>query len=507
MLLSLPLAHRYLPLPDWPQHLAQDAIVARQNQPQFGTDLYYQTTGWFLPYQGFRLLHRVACVLVSDVIVAGALCLALALALNVAAIGWICQLLGRPWWVLASCFVVMIEGNFLWGFAPYVLGTALQWWQLALLLWWLAQPRRPQWALALNVLLGGGLFFTHIQPTFVSALLQAAVLWCAVRQRRVRWQTAAWWLVSVLPQLLLMGVYLLHSGWLAGSNLTGDFAMRPSTVWHPLWRSLAWLPIASGLTALSPLPWWLYLTVLFVLLVRSRLWLAADERSALERTQDQQAKSIVFVLLMLALVLPAEFRGQSMGPRVTSSVLLALLWLWRPHPYRRSMPWVFVLCAAATIVYTHWRFAEFSRRVAVLDRMATVVEPRSRVASLVYQPMMDGYRLPVMLHLSAYLLVAKGGMSSTGFTRTGVTFRASVPREVLTVQRMWRPYTHGEQLLRTTHGRYYDYVFVVRGPLYRGVPFSDAASDVIERLQVHDRTLELWRVTRDDGAHSSTPTP
>ncbi len=502
LLVTLPLVHRYLPMPDWPQHLAQDAIVAHHNDRQFGSDLYYRSTGWFLPYQGFRLLHRGVMVLVPDVVLSGAVCLSLALLLGVGSIASISRTLGRSMWTVVACFTVLIESNFLWGFAPYVLATSVQWMQIALLLRWLHSEAKPgRWMLLLNALLGGALFFTHIQPAAISMVLQVALLFGAWRRGRIALRDGVLWAGSLLFCGALCSAYLLGSGWLSGANLSSDFPMHPQTVWHPVYRTVGWIPLASGLNALGWLPLAMYVVALIALIAQSRS--VGDEAVASigDRTaqlfQDQDARTMAVVLAVLALAMPAEFRGQSMGPRVTSALLLSVLWLWRPRRESDALKAILAGCALATLVYTHVRFEAFSSHVNVLRTMVQRVPLRARVASLVYQPLLVGYRLPVLLHLSAYFLAERGGMSSSGFTRTGVTYRPEVARDVLTVQQLWMPYTHGAQLTEQTHGMYYDAVFVVRGPRYPQTPFSDHHPRVHSSLLVRQGEFELWNITHD----------
>lgn len=498
LLLTLPLVHRYLPLPDWPQHLAQDAIMGHQNDPSFASDLYYRGTGWFLPYQGFRLLHRALLWALGDVVRSGALSLSLSLALGVWAVRSIQRSLGRSVWVAVASVPLLIDSNFLWGFAPYVLATSLQWAQIALLLQWLDREKEPSTKQCLaNSVLGICLFFSHIQPAVLALLVQAVLLLNAWRRDRVLLPNASKWVLSLLPCAVLCMVYLGGSGWLSGANLSSDFPMHPQTVWHPVWKTLGWVPLASGLSALGWVPWVAYLLALAALAAQSRRTSASDDRNPHETAQDQNAKAIVFVLALLALLMPAEFRGQSMGPRVTGALLMSVLWLWRPRRESLRAAIVIAVASVGSLLYCHKRFAEFTDHVQVLSRVSAQVPARSRVATLVYQPVLSGYRLPVMLHLSAYLLAERGGMSSMGFTRTGVTYRAEVPRAVLTVQQLWTPYTHGAQLTEAVHGMYYDYVFVVRGPLYRGRPFSDDHPLVHSSLQLREGEIELWRVTRD----------
>lgn len=518
LIAALPLAHRFLPLVDWPEHLAQDAIVAHADDRAFATREYYRTTGWFLPYQGFRWLHVGLARALGDDWLAGRAALSLSLTASALALLSIARALGRsPWIAVVGCGV-LIEANLLWGFAPYVLGTTLQLWQLAVVLRWMQQraSERRAWALPVVSLLGVATFFTHSQPALLEcASLSALALW-GYRRRALDRGAAARLLLSIAPAALLLGAYLFAGGWLSGVAIDDEFRVERRTVWRAPWAALFWLKLCSGLDALGQWPAIAYALALLA----ARRAAKAGARDPNERPYNQddrektaicewQARLLALVFFGAYLAMPDEFRGQSLAPRVASLALLSLSWVfpWRAPPaeraharwtkgYRRAR-WTAAACVLSALGWTQWKFARFDRELRPIEAAVAMIPRGSRVATLSYETHVEGYGLPVLLHAGAYSVALRGGMSSMGFTRTGVTYRREVPREALTVMELWAPSANGWQLDPRAHGAFYDAVIVVRGPRYPGHPFRGAAASGVRARPVFSQgRIELWRIDR-----------
>jgi hypothetical protein len=512
---ALPLAHRYLPLVDWPQHLAQDAVVAHEGDRAFATDRYYRTTGWFLPYQGFRRVHVALARVTGDDLSSARATLAVAFVASALALLSIARALGRsPWIAVAGCTVI-VEANALWGFAPYVLATSLQLAQLAVVLGWLRRRADAPhtWgtgALAVVALVGVAMFFTHAQPTALACLSVAALGVVSLARGRIDRKRLAALALALLPLALLCALYLVGAGWLSGEALEDEFRITPRTLFRPPWTALWWLPLSAGLDALGAGPWRAYVLAVIACAMGAR---ASREREGDSRDAGRSYQSEAWALFAVFagayVLLPSEFRGQTLAPRVASMALLSFTWVfrWQNGPSLESHPrWTTMARAARVMVTTaavgslslaHVAFARFNAEVRALDVGFATLPRGARVATLVYSPHVEGFRLPVLLHVGAYALVARGGMSSMGFTRTGVTYRREVPREALTVMELWGPSVVGWQLDPARHGAYYDAIFVVRGPKYPGHPFrgGDRSGVRVERAWSEGR-FELWRVRR-----------
>ncbi|MBL8682339.1 MAG: hypothetical protein JNK05_24435 [Myxococcales bacterium] len=515
---ALPIAHRFLPLVDWPQHLAQGAIVAHETDDAFATNRYYRTTGWFIPYQGFRWLHVGASRVVGDDLLGGRVALSISLVLLALSILAITRALDRSYSSALVGFTLLVEANLLWGFAPYVLATALQLAQLAVALRWLravqrGDVRRSAATLVAIALLGVATFFSHAQPAMlgvVSLLALAVVSWA---RRRIDRGAAAKLCVALAPAGALIVLYLVAGGWLSGQVLEDEFRVRPQTVWSPPWASLYWLPLSSGLDSLGNWPWRLFVLASlasFVGAPATEVPKASRDEARLDpRAWSVEARLIAAVFCGAYMLLPNEFRGQSVAPRVASLALLSLAWLpsWgdvdpREDAHRR---WVLratwsrravAFSAIASLLVAHFAFARFDRSVRAIDRAIDALPRGSRVATLSYETHAEGLRLPVLLHLGAYTLVRRGGMNSTGFTRTGVTYREGVPRSSLTVMQLWAPSKSGWQLDPEQHAARYDAVFVVRGARYPSAPFRETSAGAVPpawRRVYQDQRFELWR--------------
>ncbi|MDP3276172.1 MAG: hypothetical protein Q8Q09_13315 [Deltaproteobacteria bacterium] len=512
LVLALPLAHERLPMVDLPQHLAQNAIAAHNTDSRFGTSAYYQLTGHFLPYLGYRTLHIAIERLVHDDLLAGRIALAPALLLALLALLAIARLTSRASWVAIAGATLLVDANFLWGFAPYTMAHAMMLTQLATVLAWIHSTSKNtaslRWSVGypvLTSLLGVAMFFTHIQPTILALItLTVLALW-AHRRRLWSARHVITLGATLLPAATLSVTYLVAGGWLSGQRLEDEFRIHPPTVWHHPLDVLRWIPLSSGLVVTGIFPLVCFAIVALGVMLGARA--TRHERTPSQPSLADAPRVLVLTWVSLALALPAEFRGQSIAPRLTPLVLLGLLLLPRmrasvrdnAHPrWTRGLQLsqgIIAFGALSSLVYSHVMFVRFDQQTHGIATLVRMLPPRARVASLVYDPHLEGFRLPVLLHASAYGLVARGGMSSMGFTRTGVTYRPEVPRQTLTVRELWAPYVLGTQLNLHTHGAYYDAVFVVRGARYRGTPFGPGSDAHVRAFRVAaEGRFELWRV-------------
>lgn len=504
---ALVLAYRYPPLVDWPEHLAQDAIVAHLRDRSYGVGRYYQASGWFLPYQGFRWLH-LALARVFGMNLGGRIALLGYLAVLPLTVAALIRRFGRDPWIAIAAFAVLVDANFLWGFAPYALATTLCLAALGLAIDY--GRRGGAWRLAALTASGVALFFTHPQQTAQYLVALGALVAVAWQRRAITSRRAMTMLASGVPSGLLLVAFLVRAGWLDGTVLTDAFALHPPTVWRAPRETLKLLPFSAGLTVSGRLPFRLYLATLGALTLGSvaQRWLRRNTRAPEVPAGDARpwsfaAPTLALTWLMLTMALPAEFRGQTLSPRLASAALLGLLWLPRLEPPRtrreRWIAWpvyaVATVAACSSLAATHVAFARFDRTLRPLDAVIARVPIGSRVATLVYETRgNDGLRLPVYLHIGGYLVAARGGMASAGFTRTGVSYRGSVPRESLLVNQEWLPSVSGWQLDPERYGPFYDYVLVRTGPLYRGSPFASESHRWTVTREIHQGVIELWHI-------------
>ncbi len=503
---ALVLVHRYLPLVDWPEHLAQDAIVARLDDPSFGVARYYRTTGWFLPYQGFRWLH-IALAAPFGLALGGRIALALALVSMPLAVSALMKRFGRDPWLAFGAFILVVDGNVLWGFAPYALAVSMSLGALALAIDYGRFGGR--WRAAALLLAGIAIFFTHSQQTAVYLASLGALTAVAWQRRAIGTRRALHLLVIAAVPAALLALFLFASGWLSGAALSDPFAIAPPTEWRAPRATLRMLPFSAGLTVAGRAPWIGYLCALVAVSlggVVQRWWRRTDLARRIPRGADPwtfAAPTLALVWIALAFALPAEFRGQTLAPRLASAALLGAMWLTplaAPRSLREVRLAAFVraaLTASAfvTLSALHLRFAAYDRSLSPLDAAIARVPPGARVATLAYETRGSGMRLPVYLHLGGYVLAARGGMAAAGFTRTGVTYREAVPRDALLVNELWMPSRLGTQLDLARFGPHYDRVLVWRGGMYPGSPFvaNETAQWSATRVMA-EGGLELWTI-------------
>ncbi|MEI8254828.1 MAG: hypothetical protein WCJ30_04065 [Deltaproteobacteria bacterium] len=505
---ALVLAYPHPPLVDWPEHLAQDAIAARLRDHTSGVDRYYRSTGWFVPYQGFRWLH-IALARVLGLSLGGRVALLGYLAATPLVVAALLRRTGRDPWSAIAAFTVLVEANFLWGFAPYALATTLS---LAALVLAIDYGRRGgSWRLAALTVSGIALFFTHPQQTAQHLVSLGALVVVAWRRKALGPRRAAALLASGVPAGLLLATFLLSAGWINGTALSDAFTLHPPTRWRAPHDTIRLFPFSAGLTVAGRTPWVIYLVALGTLAIGAitQRWLRrAAPVQATPAGDDTPwtfaAPTLALTWLALAFVLPAEFRGQTLSPRLASAALLGLLWLPRLEPPRtrreRSLAWpvraVATVAACASLATSHIAFARFDRTLRPLEDVIARVPTGSRVATLVYDTRgTDGWRLPVYLHIGGYVAAARGGMASAGFTRTGVAYASSVPREALLVNQEFLPSLTGWQMDLARYGAYYDYVLVRTGARYRGSPFVANPSGRWAATRVmRDGVIELWRI-------------
>jgi hypothetical protein len=267
-------------------------------------------------------------------------------------------------------------------------------------------------------------------------------------------------------------------------------------------------PLSAGLTAMGRAPWRFYLLASITVALGAWLqqWLGRTaRRPAPAPAVDWSfaAPTLALTWLALAFALPAEYRGQTLSPRLASASLLGLLWLPRLEPpstvreqrLAHVAHALFTIAAIGTLGALHFTFARFDRSMRPLDAAMARIPVGSRVATLVYDTKGVGSRLPVYLHIGGYLVAGRGGMASSGFTRTGVTYASTVPRDALLVNQMWMPSTLGWRIDLDRYGAYYDYVLVRTGGRYSGSPFVSARTDrFVAEPMISEGALQLWRI-------------
>jgi hypothetical protein len=505
----LPLGHRYLPLQDFPEHCALAAIVSHLHDPAYGFADYYRITTWFLPYQTFRLLQIGLGRLLGDAVGFRAALLPYLLGVPLLCL-LLCRRLQRDRFAALASFTILVEGNLLWGFLPYVTGVLLWLAGLVLAVDLLRHEGRAAARAAALSLLGVLLFFTHPQVTALWALSLGALALAGLLRRRVSLGRAALLAASAVPGGLLLSFYMLASGWLSGAALQGAVATRTGAVWYSPLTMVTTLPWTTGLALTGPVPALGYLLAVLALTLGALVQRRLDRRPAGPSTYA--AWTLFLLLAVLLFALPARFRSEAISGRLPSTLALLLLFL-PPLAPPQGRPLLLlpvrlllVLAALLSLGSMNQTFARYAQSMRPLDKVLELVPMRSRVATLVYDPYPAGIiEMPTDIHLGAHVLAARGGMAAFNFTLVGVDYRPEVPRHLLLLTRQWAPSRTGA-VLPDGFQAFYDLVLVRKGPRYPGLPWRRDARVAADRI-FDEGGLELWRIKRKETSASPPGSP
>lgn len=193
---------RFLPLLDYPNHLARAFVLAHLHDPTFEFSKFYRADWGFYPYLGMDvsltwLQHFFPVELAGRIFVS--LCV---LALPVGA--WFFMREANPGHSAVALWALLIAYNvfFLEGFLNFDLGVALCLVTLGLWLRYLARPRAWRWGLTLVVC--SALYFAHLLAFGLAGLV--GTVYVLLARRKLRELILTWLLF--LPGVL---VYLRSS--------------------------------------------------------------------------------------------------------------------------------------------------------------------------------------------------------------------------------------------------------------------------------------------------------
>jgi hypothetical protein len=488
---SLALAHRFVPLLDWPEHLAAAATTLRFNEEGWRFSEYYRRPDLFQPYHVFRWLQTGAGALFGDLGLRAALLVPLwgppitALALA--------RLFGRDRWIALGVFCLVVDSNLQWGFVPYITAIVGLLAMLALLGSWMLVPHGGK-LLGLAAL-GVVLFFSHPVPTLLGLLAVAVVVLPELATRRLRLPDAFAIAGALLPAAGLLIAFLFGSGW-AGGGSAGPSASLSS--FATMKAFLLDADKLTGLSTMGPIPAWSYAAIL----------LATGVGAAAERIRRGSAPnrwralhlppfSLFVLFATLALILPDHVKGQSISLRIFSTAALFLLLAvpFRGQHAATAWPVRAIIVASALCTLSFWtvHFARFDRDNAALGRIIDGLPRGKRVAVMPYVTSPPDIPLILYLHVSGYVHAERGGYSSFSFGH--VPYKPEFVMFSLTpvIYEMARA---GWQLPAAATD-FYDYVIVVKGPRYPGTPFAPLPPGrrPPERVFV-EGPYELWETRR-----------
>ena len=443
------------PLQDLPFHVATLRLVHDLHNPAFGFDDVYQLnllrTEYLLYYVAGNVLAYVMGVKAASV---GMICLYLGgMPL---AMGALLRALGRDERLCLFAVPLSVNVMFCFGLLPFVFGFPLMLLSLAAAVRHFEKPtvRRGVVLGVLTVLT----FYAHVLPF---ALFGVGCLALFPWTRFRRWIPAA---APLVPGLLLVGWWVLGSkaGGGAATNLKSMHPFAP--VDGALQQFLRWS--TNVFRDPSDETWF----VALVLVALAALGLSAGDR---DRAQPiARGWFLIPVTCLLGYLTLGDMLGDvwMFGQRFAVPALFTCVPLLRMPRGGRGL----VVTAAAlgvavgSTVNVCKHFIQFEREeVGELDSALEVMQPRKRVAGLIYDKgsaVMSDLYAP-FLHFVSYYQVEKGGVvqfAYTGFPHWPVQYQPGKLPPPGTVTRLrweWTP----EQVPVSELYPYYDYVLTRGG--------------------------------------------
>lgn len=440
---------RYIPLVDYPNHLASAFVLAHLNDPRFHFHSFYVSNWNSYPY----LMMTAILVLLQKVVsinLAGRFLLSLSVISVPAAAWWFLRVVNAGQESLALWTLLTAQNLyfFLYGFINMQLSLALCLVVIAAWVLWLSKPRVFSWCiLSIGVT---ALYFTHLMGAAVAGLV--LTVYTIVDKRRWRELLLGWAL------FLPAAVFYLHAEWHSSSG------------WLISYRPIAGKLAGLLATVVSASVWVGFLTLV-----------------------------VIGLCCLLAYDRNPEFRWQL--PWVASAgVLFALYWVCPAgigpglNADRRLLPFILIFGLAAVKVGQRWKLlavialALLCIRATALEydflsvqphldkvlRASSIIPPGSRVLPLV--PFEGGAPL-IEKHIWAYDVIKGGWFSPCLFHDPGV--------QPLAIKlQAYNPYSPSScgQLKDMQWQRVhqdYDYVWAYDTPKYN-VPLENIATLLIQ---------------------------
>jgi len=383
---------RYVPLVDYPNHLASAFVLAHLKDPSFHFNQFYSSDWNTYPYLTMDwILVGLQRFLPIDL--AGRVLLSLCV-LAVPAAAWFFVHQANPGAESLAFWSLVVAQNlyfFLNGFVNMQLSLALCLVVLGLWLRYLEEPRPASWLVLL--LLTTALYFTHLMGFGVAGFVMTA--YAILGRRRAREILLSWGLF--IPGIL----FLLHS------------RARPGAGWAVLSRSFG--AKAAGLLALvlgfSPA-----LDFLTVLVIGGSLALAIVENP--QFAWNRRWLGVVACLFGLYWIFPAGY-GAGMNADRRLLPFLFLVGLAAAYVGRRGrwLAVVAVLLFALRAGALEYHVVSLQPHLEQMARSFSVIPENARVLPLV--PWARGQPI-VERHFWAYGVIERGWYSPCLFHDPGV---------------------------------------------------------------------------------------
>jgi hypothetical protein len=419
---------RLLPCVDYPQHLALSDVARRLADPAAPEHAQYQLSTF--TYNG--LFHVVVAHLgaVIPIELAGRLVVAASLATMAAAVLALVKTLGRPPVHAALFTPILFSFSVGWGFANYVLATAIAAWALVFVARAALRPRVvPFLAVALLGLLCA---FAHVLAMIILCIGSAALA------LEVGWRSAP---ASDRPVVRFLRA-VARAAWAAGPLLVGCLyciaVYRMQYAWNPtmyrdptiegsappLWEKVVWFgAFATDLfrDASDQVLLWTALAVMgFAVYLAWR-----DRRGPRDPDASSPAPRPSFVAPFVALTAayfatPMVLQGTHLiFPRLAQWAVLGAVLALPAFPRDlepRARRWMLGLGLAAGI-NTVAHCLLFAWETNDASRVIDDLPPGRSATAVIWQPGTLAFRNGMLTHMAAYYAARKHGQWAFAFAR------------------------------------------------------------------------------------------
>lgn len=457
----------FLPLLDIPQHLATIAVMHHLDDPEYGYAAYFTIEAGSTQY----LLYYLTCDLLSTVLgveTANRVFLSLYAILLPASVLWFLHAFDRVRAAALLAFPLVFNKFLFYGFINYVFALPFFFFGLGLLRRALDDERTRPWREALLVGASLLVFYSHLQIFLIYAGatgLLVLMRWPGLRAFFVR-------------QLHMVFALVLFAIWGFGSSGLASGRAWEEQVSHR-YESLTgsdWEPLIAGLRGIPDRLLSVYrdgadealtvtIGVLILLLVMLRR--LGREPHASRRAWIGSLFPEVLTLFVIGfyVLVPTGYKWVWPVNWRFLPVAVLLLLTWgdaRPDRWVRGVLTVgFATVAIWSIVVHTRRFRAFDAEAQSVSAVLDVIEPQSRVYSLVFDSGSPIIELPVYLHFVQYHQLRKGGVSVYSFAeapQSPVRFR--LRREGGPPPTPLRSEWRANEFRYNTDARYYDYLMV-----------------------------------------------
>ena len=462
----------YLPLVDWPQHLAVVSVLAEHGNPAYGFDRYIDVGPFMTTYMTF---YGGAALLAPLFGIDGAARLLLCFFFVGAplSLAYLLRSMGRAPHPALAAFPVTYCWSFYFGFASYLVSLPLLFFALGLVF---RQAKERTWVggigLALMCIV---VFFTHAFTYLVLGLCMLLVTPLATGRRFKR---LMWIWASGIPSLLCFGYWY---AWNRGLELADEIGagaaaiLEAETVRGDFKQKLGDLPgnlnngLGGTIDETLRLWWWRALLLLFVLGCCGVIW-RSFKRKKLSQTKWFHTVAIALILSLLYFAVPISVAGVwAVSARVVVLAAFGLTLVISPISERRwlsavpYLPMVALTVWVSTVNISH--FQEFDEEASGLTETLDAMESGQRVYGLMNQSHSQAMDFPAFLHFPCYYMVRRGGI-------VGFTFFRQNPSTPLRVRNLaevpnpgrrseWEP----QRFRNDVHSPFYDGL-LIRGSRY-----------------------------------------